>query len=168
MIRLDINGVGLNIGPGTRLMHDSCRNPEAMPRRDDEIATFRHHRGDADGLEDELPPPMRVPVDANVPCVFGQAQDFRVQGEDGKLYCELPVVRETLANGRSFDTVDLEYNAMVDDVPKITIPGPCALHFRGGDAAVRRGGGDEGAGAPDRAGGQERPQGRDGACHPAA
>ena len=70
----------------------------------------------------ERRPAVRVPVDENVPCVFGQAQDFRVQGEDGKLYCELPVVRETLANGRSFDTVDLEYNAMVDDVPKITIP----------------------------------------------
>jgi hypothetical protein len=42
-------------------MHDPGGNPEAMPRRDDEIAAFRHHRGDADGLKDELPPSVRVP-----------------------------------------------------------------------------------------------------------
>jgi len=67
-------------------------------------------------------PDVRVPVDPNVPCLFDTAQDFRVTGPDGKAYCELPVVRETLANGRSFDTIDLGYNAQVDDVPKITIP----------------------------------------------
>jgi hypothetical protein len=42
-------------------MHDAGGNPEAVPRRDDEIAALRHHRGDAGGLEDELPAPVRVP-----------------------------------------------------------------------------------------------------------
>jgi signal peptidase I len=70
----------------------------------------------------ERRPAIRVPVDANVPCEFGTAEDLRVAGGDGRLYCELPVVRETLPNGRSFDTVDLGYNAAVDDFEKITIP----------------------------------------------
>ena len=32
-----------------------------MAGRYDEIAAFRHHRGDADRLQDKLPAPVRVP-----------------------------------------------------------------------------------------------------------
>ena len=70
----------------------------------------------------ERRPAMRVPVDPNVPCEFDEPTDYRVTGDDGRLYCELPVVRETLANGRSFDTIDLEQDGRVDDFAKITIP----------------------------------------------
>jgi signal peptidase I len=54
--------------------------------------------------------PILVPVDANSPC--GSQRDprmieFRVRGADGKLYCRLPVVRETLPGGRSFNTVEM-------------------------------------------------------------
>ena len=70
----------------------------------------------------ETRPSVRIPVDANVPCTFDGLQNYEIAGEDGKLYCELPVVRETLANGRTFDTIDLRYDGRVDDVPKITIP----------------------------------------------
>ena len=56
-----------------------------------------------------------IPVDPNSPC--GQSNNpllrdlnliERIQpGEDGELYCALPIVRETLPNGVSYDTVDL-------------------------------------------------------------
>ena len=41
---------------------------------------------------------------------------------DGKNYCRLPVIRETLPNGRSYDTIDLGYDWRVDDYGPITIP----------------------------------------------
>src|SRR4051812_48769425 len=55
-------------------------------------------------------PPAMIPVDANSPC--GSERDpalynFRVRGAGGKLYCRVPVVRETLPNGRTYETVEL-------------------------------------------------------------
>ena len=51
-----------------------------------------------------------VPIDANSPC--GSEHDpalynYRVKGPDGKMYCRVPVVRETLPSGRTYDTVEL-------------------------------------------------------------
>ncbi|HEX6374194.1 MAG TPA: signal peptidase I [Allosphingosinicella sp.] len=67
--------------------------------------------------------PVMVEVDANVPCDSDlQFGDHKVQGADGKLYCRLPVLRETLPNGRSYDTIDMGYDSRVDDVPKVTVP----------------------------------------------
>jgi signal peptidase I len=56
-----------------------------------------------------LPPDM-VPIDVNSPCGSDHdpaLYDFRVRGADGKMYCRVPVVRETLPNGRSYETVEL-------------------------------------------------------------
>ena len=69
-------------------------------------------------------PPAMIPVDANSPC--GSPHDpalenFRVQGADGKLYCRVPVVRETLPNGRSYNTVELGRSAG-DDFGPLTVP----------------------------------------------
>ena len=47
-----------------------------------------------------------VPVDANAPCDEG-FMGFLVRSSDGALYCRLPVVRETLPGGPSYDTIDL-------------------------------------------------------------
>jgi signal peptidase I len=54
--------------------------------------------------------PQLIPIDANSPC--GSDRDpalyeARARGADGKMYCRVPVIRETLPNGRSFDTVEL-------------------------------------------------------------
>jgi signal peptidase I len=68
----------------------------------------------------EARPPARVPVDTNAPCDADLASR-QVAGADGKLYCELPVFRETLPNGRFYDTIDLGLSP-VDDFPKVTIP----------------------------------------------
>ena len=51
-------------------------------------------------------PPAMIPVDANVPCGI-QFSGFEVAGPGGKAYCRLPIVRETLPNGVTYDTIDL-------------------------------------------------------------
>jgi signal peptidase I len=54
--------------------------------------------------------PDMVPVDVNSPCGSDRdpaLYDFRVRGADGKMYCRVPVVRETLPNGHSYETVEL-------------------------------------------------------------
>ncbi len=63
-----------------------------------------------------------IPIDANAPCTPLEFPGARVTGPDGKLYCRLPIVRETLPNGRTFDTIDLGYNEAVDDFAKLTVP----------------------------------------------
>jgi signal peptidase I len=64
--------------------------------------------------------PVRVAVDANAPC-DRDLSSRRVLGGDGSLYCELPVYRETLPNGRSYDTIDLGPSD-VDDFARVTVP----------------------------------------------
>ena len=66
--------------------------------------------------------PAMIAVDANVPCDGPEVERFRMTGSDGKLYCALPRFRETLPNGRSYDTLDLGYNPDIDDYHAITIP----------------------------------------------
>ena len=68
--------------------------------------------------------PHMVPIDVNSPC--GSPTDtafyqFRVQGPDGKMYCRLPVVRETLPNGRTYETVVLGHSSE-DNFAPVTIP----------------------------------------------
>jgi len=64
--------------------------------------------------------PAMIPVDANVPCGI-EFSGFLVKGADGKDYCRLPLVRETLPNGVTYDTVDLGRSAG-DDYGPIRVP----------------------------------------------
>jgi signal peptidase I len=64
----------------------------------------------------------RIPVDANQPCSDNDYPGRKIRGGDGLEYCQLPIVRETLPNGRSYDTVDLGYDWRVDDYAAIKIP----------------------------------------------
>jgi signal peptidase I len=66
--------------------------------------------------------PTTIPIDDNVPCFPDEFADARAIGPDGKAYCRLPVYRETLPNGVSYDTIDMGYNPEIDDFAKITIP----------------------------------------------
>jgi signal peptidase I len=68
-------------------------------------------------IEDRL-----IPVDANTQCQSREYPGALITGDDGKPYCRLPVVRETLPNGRSFDTIDLGYKYDADDYGPLTIP----------------------------------------------
>jgi signal peptidase I len=61
-----------------------------------------------------------IPVDSNIPCLE-EGGRFRVTGADGRPYCRLPLVRETLPGGRSYDTIDLGYSPG-DDFGPVTVP----------------------------------------------
>jgi signal peptidase I len=67
-------------------------------------------------------PAAMIPIDANVPCFPDEYGDFRVTGADGMQYCRLPVFRETLPNGRTYDTIDLTRRGQVDDFAKQKVP----------------------------------------------
>ncbi|HWK36892.1 signal peptidase I [Sphingomonas sp.] len=61
-----------------------------------------------------------IPVDPNNKCTdsYGDAQ---VAGTDGKTWCRMPIYRETLPNGRSYDTIDRGYS-QGDNYGPITVP----------------------------------------------
>ena len=61
---------------------------------------------------------VMMPIDANTTC--NAIPDGR-RVVNGKPYCQLPLVRETLPNGRSYETVDLGYYG-TDNYAPITIP----------------------------------------------
>jgi signal peptidase I len=70
-----------------------------------------------------LPPDM-IPIDINSPCGSDHdpaLYDFRTRGADGKMYCKVPVVRETLPGGHSYETVDLGRSSE-DNFGPVTIP----------------------------------------------
>ncbi|MCC4250987.1 MAG: signal peptidase I [Pseudomonadota bacterium] len=56
--------------------------------------------------------PLRIPVDGNAPCDPGQFPGARVQGKDGRDYCELPVRQEILPNGKTYVTIDMGPSAL--------------------------------------------------------
>jgi signal peptidase I len=68
--------------------------------------------------------PDMIPIDANSPCGSDHdpaLYDFRVHGPDGQMYCRVPVMRETLPNGRSYETVELGRSSE-DNFGPVTIP----------------------------------------------
>ena len=68
----------------------------------------------------ELRPPAMVPIDANAPCGIEFA-GFAVASNDGAGYCRLPIVRETLPNGVSYDTIELGAS-IGDDIGPVRVP----------------------------------------------
>jgi signal peptidase I len=68
--------------------------------------------------------PRLIPIDVNSPCGSEHdpaLYDFRVRGADGKGYCRVPIVRETLPGGRTYETVELGRSAE-DDFGPVRIP----------------------------------------------
>jgi signal peptidase I len=68
--------------------------------------------------------PKMIPVDVNSPCGSDRdpaLYDFRMRGRDGKMYCRVPIVRETLPNGRSYETVELGRSSE-DNFGPVTVP----------------------------------------------
>jgi len=66
--------------------------------------------------------PTMFPVDSNLDCATKFGAQFEVTGADGKQYCRLPVVRETLPSGVSYDTIDLTPNSQGDNYGPYTVP----------------------------------------------
>ena len=68
-----------------------------------------------------------IPVDANTLCKPSEYPGALVMGQNGRSYCRLPIFRETLPNGVSYDTIDLGVGMSTGDnyaerrVPKETV-----------------------------------------------
>ena len=66
-------------------------------------------------------PAVMIPIDENVPCFPDEFGEHRVAAASGETFCRLPIFRETLPNGRSYDTIDMGYSE-VDNFARIRIP----------------------------------------------
>lgn len=62
-----------------------------------------------------------VPVDPNTRCDADHYPGLRVTAADGRQVCRLPIFRETLPNGRAYDTVDKGWSPG-DNYPEIRVP----------------------------------------------
>jgi len=71
-----------------------------------------------------------IPIDGNFHCdaadpdperAFPGFVGARVTGKDGKSYCRVHVIRETLPGGKSYDTLDFGLTSQ-DDTPPYTVP----------------------------------------------
>jgi len=69
----------------------------------------------------ERRPAAMIPVDANVPCGI-EFSGFLVRGADGKDYCRVPIVREKLPNGVTYDTIDLGSVPAADNYGPVKVP----------------------------------------------
>jgi signal peptidase I len=71
-------------------------------------------------------PPVLIPVDDNAPCKDANDNllypNALIDAADGKQYCRLPVVRETLPSGRYYDTLDLDPASPADNFGPIRVP----------------------------------------------
>ncbi|MFL6733557.1 MAG: signal peptidase I [Sphingomicrobium sp.] len=72
-------------------------------------------------VKSEVRPPALIPVDPNIPCGL-KYPGFEVQGKDGQSYCRMPVVRETLPDGPSYDTIDLGFLPEADEFGPVRVP----------------------------------------------
>lgn len=72
-------------------------------------------------VKQEVMPNLQIPVDTNSPCDDRQFLGHRLTKPDGTQVCDLPIIRETLPNGVSYDTIDLGAT-IADDYPPTTIP----------------------------------------------
>ncbi|MEQ7874212.1 signal peptidase I [Sphingomonas sp. ASV193] len=68
----------------------------------------------------ELRPPAMVPVDTNAPCSPAQFPGDLVTTAAGQ-FCRLPIVRETLPGGVSYDTID-DGSSPGDTYGPVTVP----------------------------------------------
>jgi signal peptidase I len=72
-------------------------------------------------VRSERRPAALIPIDDNVACDLIDMPGAVARGSDGREYCRLPVVRETLPNGVSYDTLDLGLS-MGDDYGPQAVP----------------------------------------------
>ena len=63
-----------------------------------------------------------VPVDANTRCDEMQYRGRLVRDGRGNAWCRLPIYRETLPDGRAYDTVDLRVGSEGDNFTEIRVP----------------------------------------------
>jgi signal peptidase I len=72
-------------------------------------------------LKRSAPHDRLIPVDAKTTCDDREYPGALTTGKDGKQYCRLPLVTETLPNGRHYETVELGWSDG-DNYGPVTIP----------------------------------------------
>lgn len=72
-------------------------------------------------VKQEAQPVKDLAVDANNPCTELDFPGALAQEADGSLHCYVTIVRETLPNGVSYDTIDARRGS-TDDVAPVRIP----------------------------------------------
>jgi len=73
-------------------------------------------------IPQDVQPNLILPVDPNSPCDPQFFAGLKTTNAEGQDVCELPILRETLPNGASYNTIDLGPNAPLDNYGPITIP----------------------------------------------
>jgi len=73
------------------------------------------------GVPQEIQPDLSLPVDANSPCRGQEFPGSIDKDASGNPVCTLPILRETLPNGVSYDIIDLGPGS-TDDVEPVKIP----------------------------------------------
>jgi len=73
-------------------------------------------------IKREVQPMLSVPIDANMPGPDSSLGRFIGKDAAGKDALELPVVRETLPGGATFDTIDMGPGYMTDDYGPVKVP----------------------------------------------
>ena len=66
-------------------------------------------------------PMLTIPVDLNTPSPDSSLHAFVTRGADGRMALEVPIVRETLPGGATFDTIDMGAY-QTDDYGPVTVP----------------------------------------------
>ena len=73
-------------------------------------------------IKREVQPMLSVPVDANMPGSDSSLGRFVTRDAAGKAVLELPIVRETLPGGATFDTIDMGPGYRTDDYGPVKVP----------------------------------------------
>jgi signal peptidase I len=75
------------------------------------------------GVRQDIQPDIEIPVDANSPCTAEAGFPNQLSTDsNGQPVCRLPIIKETLPNGVSYDIIDLGQRYSVDEVEPINSP----------------------------------------------
>ena len=72
-------------------------------------------------VKQDAQPALDLPIDVNNPCTESDFPGARQTGADGKEHCYLSIIRETLPNGATYDTIDAR-RSEADNVAPVKIP----------------------------------------------
>ena len=116
--------VGTRTGDDLDLAERGVGDPHGADRRRAErgvaLAVERLDR-DLVGIVGQAAPPLALAIDPNQPCEREVFPNLTARLPSGKRVCELPILRETLPNGATYDTVDLG-PSVGDDYGPVQVP----------------------------------------------